>query len=220
LFKEENFLDIPTVHAEIRTKTGKGAARSLRREGKIPAILYGPEVEPVCLALDQRGFEKLLKNQASSQTPINILVENDNSQAKSALIKGIDIDPVSQNILHVDFHQFAKDRKIKVKIPVVTTGKAVGVEMGGLLQVIRRELEVFCLPMDIPETVEVDVSKLDIGDSLHVNEVQVPDNIEIPAEVNYTVVTVLSPKAKEEVEVEEVEGELEEEAEAETETEE
>ena len=100
-------------------------------------------------------------------------------------------------------------RKIRVNIPVVTKGKAHGVEMGGVLQVIRRELEVLCLPGEIPEAIEVDITDMNIGDSLHVKEIPLEGDIEIPTDVNYTVVTLLSPKV-EKVDIEEEEGEVEE----------
>jgi large subunit ribosomal protein L25 len=90
------------------------------------------------------------------------------------------------------------DQKIKVMVPVVTTGKCVGVELGGMLQIIRRELEVFCLPDQIPENITIDITDLDIGDSFHVEDLQLEGDVEIPADVNFTILTVLSPKAEEE----------------------
>jgi large subunit ribosomal protein L25 len=124
-------------------------------------------------------------------------------------------------LLHLDFYEVTMDQKIKVMVPVVTTGKSVGVEMGGMLQIIRRELEVFCLPDRIPENITIDITDLDIGDSVHVEAVQLEGDIEIPSEVNFTILTILSTKAEEE-EVEEGEEEeaMEEGAEAEEATEE
>ena len=126
------------------------------------------------------------------------------------MIKEYQVHPVSRNYLHVDFYEIAMDRKIRVRVPVVTKGKPRGVELGGMLQVVRRDLEVLCLPQEVPEAIEVDVTELDIGDSIHVEKIPLEGDVEIPAEVNFTVVTILSPKVEalpeeEEEEVEEVE---------------
>ena len=125
------------------------------------------------------------------------------------MIKELQTHPVSGNLIHIDFYEVDMKRKINVMVPVVTTGKSVGVEEGGMLNIVRRELEVFCLPGNIPESIEIDISELTIGDSVHIEDVPLGDDVEISADVNYTVVTVLSPKIEEEP-VEEEEEELEE----------
>jgi large subunit ribosomal protein L25 len=131
------------------------------------------------------------------------------------MIKELQSHPVSGNYLHVDFYEIDMKRQINVMIPVVAKGKAKGVELGGLLQVVRRELEVLCLPGDIPQSIEIDISDLDIGEAIHVEDLKLGDNIEFAAEGNVTVVTVLSPKmeaVEEEEEAEEAEEEEEGEA--------
>jgi large subunit ribosomal protein L25 len=105
-------------------------------------------------------------------------------------------------MLHIDFYEVAMDRKIRINVPVVPIGKAKGVELGGILQVIRRELEVLCLPTNIPASFEVDITELDVGDSVHVEDIPHGEDVEIPADVNFTVITVVSPKVEEEVEEE------------------
>jgi large subunit ribosomal protein L25 len=97
---------------------------------------------------------------------------------------------VSRSFLHVDFYEVAMDRKIYVPVPVAVTGKCIGVENGGVLQLVRHELEVFCLPGNIPDDITVDVSQLDIGDAIHVEDLQLPADVEIPHDVNFTVLTV------------------------------
>jgi large subunit ribosomal protein L25 len=128
------------------------------------------------------------------------------------MIKELQAHPVSGRFLHIDFYEIDLARKIRVGVPVIATGQSIGVELGGLLQIVRRELEVLCLPTQIPESIKVDVTNLDVGDSIHVEEIQVEGDVEIPADVNFTVVTILAPKV--EAEPEEEEEELEEEAEA------
>jgi large subunit ribosomal protein L25 len=129
---------------------------------------------------------------------------------KAAMIKELQTHPVSGHLIHIDFYEIDMKRQIKVMVPVVTTGKSIGVEEGGMLNIVRRELEVFCLPGDIPESFEIDISEMTIGDSVHLEDVPLGDNVEVVSDVNYTVVTVLSPKVEEEEVVEEEEEELEE----------
>lgn len=192
----------------VRKTIGKGPARRLRAEGKMPAILYGPSAEPIMLAVTVRDLEKVLKKANIGQVLLNLNIINGQTVTKTAMIKELQRVPVSGNYVHVDFYEVAMDRKIRVNVPVVPTGRSVGVEEGGMLQIIRRELEVLCFPNEIPETIEVDVTHLQIGDSVHVEEIALQGNIEIPADVNFTVVTVLSPKKEEALEaLEEEEGE-------------
>jgi len=200
-------LEIVNLSVESRTAVGKGPARVLRRAGKLPAVLYGPKSEPLMLTLNARELETVLKQGRGSLMRLNF--ENESQTQRTVMLKELQVHPLSRDMIHADFYEIDMNRQIRVNVPVVTRGKSVGVEMGGLLQTIRRELEVLCLPMEIPEAIEIDVSGLDIGDSVHVEEVALPEGVEIPADVNFTVVTVLSPKKEEEV-VEELEEELEE----------
>ncbi len=124
------------------------------------------------------------------------------------MIKELQAHPVSGNFIHIDFYEIDMKRQIKVMVPVITKGQAMGVENGGMLNIVRRELELLCLPGDIPEAVEIDITDLDIGDSIHLEDIPLGDNIEMAGDVNFTVVTVLSPKAEEEA-VEGEEAELE-----------
>jgi len=201
-------LEIFNLNVESRTTVGKGPARALRREGKIPAVLYGPKSEPVMLTVNSRALETVLKKGPGGQSLMRLKIENGDQTQRTVMLKELQVHPLSREMIHADFYEIDMNRKIRVNVPVITSGKSIGVEMGGLLQIIRRELEVLCLPMEIPESIEINTTDLDIGDSVHVEEVVLPEGVEIPAEVNFTVVTVLSPK-KEVVE-EVVEEELEE----------
>lgn len=201
------------LKAAVRETIGNGPARVLRRQGRFPAVLYGPKVEPILLSVETREFEQVLKTSNIGQALFNLVIGDKKSTPKTAMVKELQTKPVSGDVLHVDFYEVAMDRKITVSIPVVTTGKSKGVELGGLLQIVRHELEVLCYPDKIPESIEVDITDLDIGDSIHMGEIPLDENIEIPADANFTVATVLSPKVEEEEEEEVEEGEeLEEEA--------
>jgi len=202
-------LELIELKANIRNFIGKSQARALRCAEKIPAVLYGPGTEPVLLSVSVKDLEKALKKSTASQVVLNLTIHNGKNNSRTAMIKELQIHPVSRNYQHIDFYEISMDRKIRVKVPVVAKGKSRGVEEGGILQIIRRELEILCLPTEIPETIEIDITDLDIGDSIHVKEIPFEGDIEIQADVNFTVITIVSPKA----EVEEVEEEAEEGAE-------
>lgn len=195
------------LKAETRTTTGNNPARALRRAGRTPAILYGAETEPVMLSIDTSEMENIIKQGNVGRSIINLAVDG-GKKSRAAMIKELQTHPVSDDILHIDFYEVNMARKVKVMVPVVATGKSVGVEMGGMLQIIRRELEVLCLPNAIPQEIAIDITDLDIGNSVHVEDISLEGDVEIPHEVDFTVLTILSPKKAEAEEVEEEEEEL------------
>ena len=172
-------------------------------------MLYGRGKKTVLLSVYLSELERALKKSKTGQALLNLVVQNNETYTKPAIIKELQMHPVGRNILHVDFYEIDMNRKIKIKVPVVTKGKSKGVEQGGILQIIRRELEVLCLPLEIPKSFEIDITDFDIGDSLHVKSIPLKDNIEIPADVDFTVLTIASPKAVEEAVPEEAEEEAE-----------
>ncbi len=196
------------LQATVRKSVGNGPARVLRRAGQIPAVLYGRKMETVLLSVSTKDLELILKDGSFGQVILNLVIQNGKKVTKAAMIKELQTHPVSGSLIHIDFYEVDMKRQIKVMVPVVTTGKSVGIEEGGLLNIVRRELEVLCLPGDIPEAIEIDISEMAIGDSIHLEDVLLGENVEVVTDVNYTVVTVLSPKVEEE-EVEEEEEELE-----------
>lgn len=203
-------MDLIELKTKIRTTTGNGPARRLRMSEQIPAVLYGQKTEPVLLSVNKSDLEQVFKKGGIGQVILNLVIQkNGETTTRPAMIKELQTHPLSRNFIHIDFYEIKMDQKITAKIPVVTTGMAKGVEFGGILQIIRRELEVECLPLAVPESIEIDISDLDIGDSIHVGQIRVEGEIEFLEDDNYTVVTVLSPKMEEEPE-EEKEAEEEE----------
>lgn len=203
-------MEIHTVKAQTRHTAGKGSSRTLRREGRVPAILYGSDIENVSLSVSIYEVEHLFKKVSYSQALLNLVVENGQSFEKMAMIKEIQTDPVSRQYLHIDFYEVKMDQKITATVPVVLKGTAKGIINGGIVQNIRRELEVVCFPADIPKNIEIDISDLDIGDAIHVEDIKLVGDVEIPYDVNFAIVTVVSSKMIEEkvaVEGEEAEGE-------------
>ncbi len=203
-----------------RKSVGNGPARALRRQKKTPAVLYGPQTESILLSVNNVDLKNAIKKSKGGQVFINLMIQNGKAVNHYAMIKELQTHPVSDDFIHVDFYEIALERKIKVKVPVVAKGKSKGVELGGILQVVRRELELSCLPAQIPDAIEIDITDLDIGDSVHVEEIHLEGDIEIDTDVNFTVVTVLTPKVEEEVEEaeEEAEAEISDEEEAQAES--
>ena len=202
------------INATIRKTRGNGPARSLRREGRFPAILYGPGTQPVMLSVNVRDFEHVVQKGNIRRTIFSLSIQNGSTVTKPAVIKELQTHPVSGQFLHVDFYEIDMNRKLRVMVPLVPKGKAKGEEFGGMLQIIEREIAVFCLPQEIPDSLEIDVSELGVGDALHVKDIALPGGVELPPGENYTVVTVISPKAEAAPVAVPVEGEEAEAAEA------
>jgi large subunit ribosomal protein L25 len=184
------------LNAKIRTTSGNGPARALRRRGMVPAVLYGPQREPVMLSLEFQDLEHAVQKGNLRRTIFALDLQNSPEGTRPAVIKEVQTHPVTGAYLHVDFYEIDMQRKLRVKVPVVTKGKAKGEDFGGMLQAIEREIEVSCLPGAIPDAIEIDVTELGIGSTLHVRDIQLPEGVELPPGDNYTVLTVLSQKAE------------------------
>jgi large subunit ribosomal protein L25 len=200
--KEDFFLNSIELQVSTRTGTGNGPARVLRREGRVPAILYGPADKPQMLSVGIRDFEDIVKESNVGRSIFNLVIDG-GKETKATMIKELQTHPVHHSLIHIDFYAVDMARKVRVNVPVVTTGKSKGVEMGGMLQIIRRDLEVLCLPNAIPQDITIDISQLDVGQSVHVEDIQLDGDVELPHEVNFTVLTILSQKKAEVEEAEE-----------------
>ena len=200
------------ITAETRDQTGKGAARSLRREGKVPGVVYGRGLESVPVTVEAGELMRLVQSVSIENTLVDLSVDGEDGgdeDSYQVLIREIQRHPFKQEFVHVDFFRIAMDEKIHVDVPLSLTGVPVGVkDKGGVLEHMLRELEVYCLPGNIPERVEIDVSELDIGDSIHVSEIDLPD-VEVLTDPDRSVVAVLAPTIIEEPEEEEEEELLE-----------
>jgi large subunit ribosomal protein L25 len=185
------------LNATVRTRTGNGPARSLRRQGMVPAVLYGPAMQPIPLTVNLRDLEPVVQKGNIRRTIFSVVVKNGGSQTKSAVIKELQTHPVTGRVLHVDFYEIDMQRKLRVMVPVVPRGKAKGEEFGGMLQIIEREIEVLCLPGEIPEALEIDVTELAIGSTLHVKDIRLPSGVELPPGDNYTIITVVGAQVEE-----------------------
>jgi large subunit ribosomal protein L25 len=189
---------LETVDIEVSTREsgGKRKARRLRRIGKIPGILYGPKVAPVSLELDKRKFSNRMAGVEGSRL-VKMKSDSPALSDKVALLKEMQYHPISGDVIHADFYEVDLTARIQVRVPLHFIGKAAGVVRGGILQPIVREVEVECLPMDIPQFFDVEVGDLDIGDSVHIEALSMPEGVTAVFESNFTLVTVVPPTAEE-----------------------
>lgn len=191
--------------AEPRTRAGKGPTRQMRREGKVPAIFYGRKRSASMISVDAKEFSEKVATLEGSHL-IRLRSDAEEISNRVALIKETQYHPVSGAVLHADFYEVDMTEKLRLRVPLHFTGKAIGITLGGILQPIQRDVEVECLPGDIPEYISADVSALNIHDAIHVSQLQAPEGVRICYDVDTTLVTVLPPTV-EEVKVEEVAAE-------------
>lgn len=187
-------MELIELNAKSRLTTGKGPARQLRAKKGIPAIVYGEKKEPTKLALDTVEFDKIIRDHGTMGLFFNLNI-TDTDVRKTVMLKDMHMDTFGLNYLHVDLQEIDMDKKISVKVQVEAVGKSRGVKEGGLLQIIERELEVYCKPMDTPDTIQIDITDLEIGDAIHVADIDLGENITIPHDVNFTVLTIVPPSS-------------------------
>jgi len=184
-----------TLEAKSREGSGKGFARKLRAQGLVPAVVYGKHMQkPVHIAVDPKSVRAAINTPHKFNTLIQLKLAGGDQQV---LLKDYQMDPVTRDILHVDFIGVRENEQVKVDVPLVLVGKSVGVAEGGLLSQIRREITVWALPTAIPERIEVDVTALKIAEALHINDVKFPAGVSVKSNVNYTVAVVAAPEAAE-----------------------
>jgi large subunit ribosomal protein L25 len=184
------------VTAQNRTETGKNVNRRLRTKGLVPGVLYGAAKKPVPVAVSPKEIVTILRSKTGENTLFDL--DLDGSRRK-VILKEFQVEPVKGQLLHADFYEVALDKKLQVSVHVELVGTPVGVKtQGGILDFITRELEVECLPVDIPERITVDVSNLELGHHLRVEEVKAPERVTILTEPGVVVAHVVTPRAEEE----------------------
>src|SRR5437016_503292 len=178
------------LKATLRDGGGKGAARKLRADGLVPGILYGHGMEPLKLALDGRELYHVLHTGAGSNVLVDLQVGKDQHLA---MPREIQRDHVRGQFLHVDFLAVRRDEKITVDVPVHLVGESHGVKEGGVVEHHLWDLRVECLPTNVPQSIEADITKLGIGESLSVNEIKIPSDVTVLTPVEETIVSVVPP---------------------------
>ena len=184
------------IRVDARDKKRKRDAKRLLRSGKIPGILYGPKTQAIALALDKREFSSGVADLEGWHL-VRLKSESRELADKVALVKDMQYHPISGDVIHTDLYEVDLTAKITVNVPLHFIGKAEGVVRGGILQPIVREIEVECLPLDIPAFFDVDVSALDIGDSVHIEELTMPEGVSAVFESNLALVAVVPPTVEE-----------------------
>jgi large subunit ribosomal protein L25 len=188
------------LNLEVRESTGKGVARKLRAKGRIPGVCYGAGADTVPVALDPSTLERALRASAAGLNTLFGVQGGGAFHGKSVLIKELQRDPVQRNLLHADFYAVDLTKEIEVKVPLHLTGTAAGLMNGGIVDHQLREIEIKCLPTAIPESFSLDVTALNVGDSLHVRDIVLPEGVTLVSDPGLGVVSVVIPaKAEEEV---------------------
>jgi large subunit ribosomal protein L25 len=192
------------LHAHVREEFGKAAVGRLRRDGLIPAVVYKHGEKPTAMKLLKKDFLKTLHTKAGENVIITLKIakakdtDKPRTTSKTVLIKEIQENPVSDDIIHIDFNEISLTEMIKVKVPIAEKGEAVGVKRDeGILEHILWEVEVECLPTQIPEKLEVDVSNLEIGQDIFIKDIAVPEGVKILEDSEAIVFSVKTPKAEE-----------------------
>ncbi len=193
--------------AEIRERAGKGAARATRRAGRVPAVIYGSKKDPVMISIDPLDLRKQLRGGGFFSHMFEI---NTGGTKEKVLPRDIQLDPVTDVPLHVDFMRFGADTQVNVGVAVVFENELAspGLKRGGVLNVVAHEVELICAPDNIPERLTVDLTGLDIGDSVHISAVNLPDGVQTTIqERDFTVATIVAPSAVKSEAEEAAEGE-------------
>lgn len=189
-----------TIKVEKREETGKNANRRLRATGVLPAVVYGDKKDSVAISIDRQRLLKLLK-EGGGENAVFLLELAGTKSSRHAMIRDLQVDPISRRIVHIDFQRIDLKNKVKVQVAIELLGEALGVkDEGGVLDFILRELEVECLPNDIPQSVSIDVSPLHIGQHVEAKEIALPDSVELMEEPDRVIVAVSHSRVEAEVE--------------------
>ena len=186
-----------TLSAERRERPGKGASRALRREGRVPAVIYGNNEEPTSIHVEEKALVKALMTGHFFNATVDVTV-GEGGTATTTLAKDVAFDPVTDRPLHVDFLRIAKDAKVTVNVPVtfVNEDASPGLKKGGVLNIVRHEIEMVVAANNMPESIEVDVTGFDVGESIHVSSVNLPEGAEPTiTDRDFTIATIVAPSA-------------------------
>ncbi len=199
------------IEVQPREGLGKGAARALRRQGLIPGVVYGHNFGPIPVQVELEELKRLLHHESIESMLIRMKL---NGREETVMIKEIQRHPVTYDILHVDFHRVSLTEEVTTRVPIELVGESIGVKEGGILEFLLRELEIKCLPTEIPEHITIDVSRMRIGDSLRVGDLELKEGITVLDDPDTVIVLIAAPVVREEIEeVEEAEEAEEEEPE-------
>jgi len=182
------------LSAQTRTLARRAGAKRLRSEGRVPAVIYGGQAKPQNLEIDRRALENLIQHSASENVLVDLSVDKDARPKRLALVQEVQHHALSGHVLHVDLHEVSETEKVTIMVPVEATGEATGVKNGGgVLEHVLFKIKVRALPKDLPEVIHVDVSHLEIGQSIHLGDIKPPAGVEVLGEKNISVLSVAAP---------------------------
>ena len=190
------------LQGNLRTETGKGSARQLRRDGLIPGIVYGNK-ENIMVSINHKEIAGLLQK-AKANTIFNLKLEK--NKDRTVVIKELQKKILHKGFLHVDLLEISMDKKLKISVPIEESGTAIGIKMGGILTHTLREIKVECLPTNIPQSINIDVSNLDVGQTMHIRDIETPEGVTILNNSDETVCAVSLAEAEKSKETEEAEA--------------
>jgi large subunit ribosomal protein L25 len=182
------------LSAYPRTLARRGGVKKLRTSGRVPAVIYGGKAKPENVELKSKDLENLIKHSVSENILLDLSIEGDSKKTRLALLKEVQHHPLKAEILHVDLHEVAENEKVTVMVPVETLGEAEGVKTGGgVLEHVLFKIRARALPKDLPEVIEVDVSHLEIGQTIHLGDIKAPPGVEILGDKKVSVISVAEP---------------------------
>lgn len=195
------------LNVTLRETTGKGAARQLRRQGFIPGVVYGREMDACPVSVGPKALEAAVTTEGGWNTLITLRGDGP-FDGRVVVLKDLTVHPVRRDMIHADFHVIDMKKQVHANVPVNVIGTSEGQKIGGSLQLVRRELECVCLPTAIPSSIDIDVSDMMIGDVVHIDDIDLPPGVEVPRDVNFTILTIVGQRPEEEEgeEAEEEEG--------------
>ena len=183
-----------TLEAQKRTTSGTAAARRSRRAGIIPCVVYGAAQDEYPIQVDAKKFGDLLRHSASDNFLVDLQIEGAKEASKLALIQAVQHHPINGQVLHIDFNAVNENTEIHANVPLELTGVAPGVKAGGIVDQQHHELEVHCLPANLPETLSIDIGELEMGAALHIREITFPEGVHPTLESDVIVVLVSEPR--------------------------
>jgi large subunit ribosomal protein L25 len=191
-------MDFAKVNVELRSGSGKGAARKVRANGKVPGVLYGRKSEPVVVSFDEKELLQSLDKEKRRNTVLKLTLSNGNGGGEevTAMVRDAQINPLSRRLVHVDFLRVDLNAEVHVNVPLVLTGKAVGTTNGGNLHQSMHVLPIAAKPAAIPTKIEVDVSALDIGYALHISDLKLAEGVRVLLDARDAIASVVAPKAE------------------------
>lgn len=192
-------MEFAKLNATTREITGKGPARRMRRDGRVPAVIYGPKIDTLPISVAPRDLTKALSGPLKINTVLQIEIQNAGPKVPKeihAIVRDHQYHPVQRDLLHVDFLAIDVEQPINIGVPLITRGRSIGEQAGGTLTQHYREIPVECRPADIPASIEVEVSELELNGHVHARDLKMPENVKIALAPEISLITVLAPRAE------------------------